>query len=458
MAGRDKNEVGSAYVTIEARLAGAEQELRKLREEFSETSQEIDRTGSEMGRKLEDSANKVTTTAGKMASETTSANRQASSSFADAAINVQSSVSKQVGAITGLIGAMTAVVGVATLFYNIGKKIGDVLFDTTPKVERYKAELDKLPDSYKRLAASAQGAMASVIGSAADGSAELKRAMDGLSVLTGKTLQENIQNAALIEDKFNRIAARQFEFTKNADGSFMSGSDLIRERAKDDERILVESVNRIKGIYSDLLDQQEESQGARANEAIENMVQSLRDAFDPAGDAVDTIYDRLDGLVADLREATKDSSEELRAAAQSAIAEAYREADAAASMILREQAEKRSQDLRNEIEKLTTEGLEPLEREILAKERRLQEVRELALIDDNPQLDTIASLLESGIQDLKKEQAQANKELPEKIGKAVEDGTRRVLESTGLLATAQTLAAIRTNADLILSETRRLGN
>lgn len=67
--------------------------------------------------------------------KTETATKKIDNSFSGMTERLQANVSKQVGVILGLIGAVTAAVGVFTLFVNIGRKVGDMLFDTSKSAD-----------------------------------------------------------------------------------------------------------------------------------------------------------------------------------------------------------------------------------------------------------------------------------------------------------------------------------
>lgn len=65
-------------------------------------------------------------------------------------LDVKRSAGEQIEVITSLIGKITAVVGVATLFYNIGEKISDVLFKNTARAERFAKAVEESNASIAR--------------------------------------------------------------------------------------------------------------------------------------------------------------------------------------------------------------------------------------------------------------------------------------------------------------------
>lgn len=69
---------------------------------------------------------------------------------------VQKGLTATVGVMTGFIGTVTAVIGAMTLFYNIGKKVGEALFGVGEKAEEAGARIeDALGESIKRATANA---------------------------------------------------------------------------------------------------------------------------------------------------------------------------------------------------------------------------------------------------------------------------------------------------------------
>lgn len=405
MAG-DPREVGTAYVTVKAKIDDAEQNLDKVKDKM----EEVDKT---------------TTTV------TDNSNRK----FGQMAEGVQTSVARQVGAITGLIGSVTAVVGVLGLFLSAGKKVGDMLFANEERARKFEGAISSL-DRALDLPARRLEDLSDTFARAND---ELGIRISEDDIVIAETLKkEKAELEAEIEGMRQILERTERESKQRAqrngpDLSFTTNTILDDRRrefqiAQAKLEDLENQISRSEGLVLKARKQLQELDRDRA-------AQELRDAAAKAKESInkefaDPIRDRVDELTRQfgaLNDLVGDGELGIDAKGQELL-----EAVRALSELGLAEFPKSLQDANR------------INNDLVGKLLKNDEFRQILV--------EVLGDIPKSIVELQKQQ----KELPDKIGKAIEDGTRRVLESTGLLATAQTLAAIRTNSDLIVSETRRL--
>lgn len=500
----DGKKLGSAYFEIKAKVESAEEALERVKSKGQETSEALDKSATEMGQAIDKASDSIETSSGKATDaleQTTNAaketatevgaavgetatqveqstetvvrsNEKASRSIREAAIETSKSIRSQIAAFTGLVASITAVVGVATLFYNIGRRVGSMLFDTRTETEKYRDELEKLPEAYQR----AQAAANKYVTSVGTESQEVRRAIEGITIATGLSLEEAIARADQITDKYSEIASKQAQLVTDANGvtrlEILSTQRTIERFATDSERQLT-------GLVYNFRRRREEAVAeAKSRELTDAVAKSLADQVNAVEDAnrraktliaetagafgvapkdeIQAIYDELDRRIQLLNEAMIGADETVRTALDQAKRRAIEDADTLADRIERERDAAREKAIQDEIDQIRRETLTPLQAEIEATQQRQEEVRKLLGdgIDDTRQAQLLELLTEK-VERLIQQQQQSDKELPEKLEQAVRKGTKDALDNLGLRSVARTLAGIYADQRRLLNETKR---
>lgn len=399
--------IGTVRIDAEVDVTQAEQALDGLKDKAIETEKDVSGSAGEAGKSF-----------GKFGKDVSNSTKQAGDSFSAMTEKLQSDVSRQIGAITGLIGSFTAVVGVATLFVNIGRKVGETLFAQASQAERLKKELDKLPEAYGRAATAYATQAAEGIREIAEESEQVAQRVQALELNLGMTLEEAILRHAQIEDEYSQRAAREqarFRDTAgNIERRFINTALAIQLFATEEEKHLLGLVRGVRSASTEAMAEIEllASETSRAL-AFEN----VRGALD---ETIASIKGERERAISELQQQNRALEDQLLGPLE-AQERGLVERLAELNRLMRE----------------TTDG------EIRDAASRQVELLDEVLANLRDQMKS-SSVVEAEI-----------KKLPRTIKESVKQGTREALVESGLLRVGQNLPAIRSNIQRIANAAER---
>ena len=388
---------------------------------------------------------------------------KARKSFSEFAEKMQADVSKQVGVLTGLVGAVVGVVGTFTVFLNIGRKVGEMLFNNGERVKTFGEEAEitagKLgvaassaaifakaleidPDlrpvyeEYERLSAEADelsnriAAVANGVSSAVAAAAnearikrrnELRAEAGELAAILGAA-QNEAQERTERERKQALIAGADAE----RDARISALQDQLRA-----ELALVEQgeVDKTEAI---LLAEQERNESilSLSKDATESQVrdlQRLQELSDAYTRAKLANAEREKEAAQRARQAEEESARQAADAAEDALAESF-------------------QDRLNQIQR---EGLSQFDREAAAIRDEIADLREQRAELADPESVAVLEQLVSALNDKLDQLRRESKEQMAQQARDITEGYRRVTEEQfarfGLDQIFQQLAIVAQN-------------